>query len=57
MGMDISSKESLTAMEELLLSAVKKIKYGRVEVFVHDSKVVQLETTEKIRFVNEKENA
>jgi hypothetical protein len=45
-------KESLTAMEQLLLSTVKEIKYGRVEVFVHDSKVVQLEKTEKIRFEN-----
>lgn len=39
-----------SSMEEVLLAAIKKIKYGRVEVFVHDSKVVQLETTEKIRF-------
>ena len=30
--------------------AVKKIRYGSIEIVVHDSKVVQIECREKIRF-------
>ncbi|MBI1976574.1 MAG: YezD family protein, partial [Candidatus Omnitrophica bacterium] len=34
--------------------AIRSIHYGSVEIIIHDSKVVQVERTEKIRF--EKEN-
>ncbi len=30
--------------------AVKKIRYGSIEIVVHDSKIVQIECREKIRF-------
>jgi hypothetical protein len=40
----------LEPIEAMILAAVKQIKYGKVEVTVHDSRVVQLETTDKVRF-------
>ncbi|MCI0414535.1 YezD family protein [bacterium] len=33
-----------------ILRAVKKIQYGSVEIVIHDSKIVQIETREKVRF-------
>ncbi len=42
--------------EELLLQilkALKSIRYGYVQIIVQDSKVVQIDKTEKIRFDKE----
>ena len=33
-----------------ILSAIKNIRYGSVEIIIHDSKVVQIERKEKVRF-------
>ena len=33
-----------------ILLAIKDIRFGSVEVVIHDSKVVQIERKEKIRF-------
>lgn len=33
-----------------IVVAIKKIRFGSVEIVVHDSKVVQIESREKIRF-------
>jgi hypothetical protein len=33
-----------------LLEAAKRIKYGSINIKVHDAKVVQVEVTEKSRF-------
>jgi hypothetical protein len=37
-------------VEQAILLALKGIRYGSVEVIVHDSKVVQIERKEKTRF-------
>jgi hypothetical protein len=37
-------------VEQAILLALKGIRYGSVEVIVHDSKVVQIERKEKMRF-------
>lgn len=37
-------------LHDEILQAVKDVKYGSVEVTIHDSKVVQVERREKIRF-------
>jgi hypothetical protein len=29
---------------------IKKIRYGAIEIVIHDSKIVQIEAKEKIRF-------
>jgi len=38
------------SIEEAILLALKGLRYGSVEVIVHDSKVVQIERKEKTRF-------
>ena len=38
--------------EREILEAVRAIRYGSVEVVIHDSKVVQVIRTEKVRFDN-----
>lgn len=37
-----------------ILRSVKNIRYGTVQIIIHDSEVVQIECTEKIRFENGK---
>jgi len=39
-------------IEEAILLALRDIRYGSVEIIVHDSKVVQIERKEKTRFDN-----
>ena len=38
--------------EREILEAVRGIRFGSVEVVIHDSKVVQVIRTEKVRFDN-----
>lgn len=46
-------KESRESRDELLmlkiLEAIKSIKYGYVQITIHDSEIVQIDKTEKIR--------
>lgn len=37
-------------IEQEILRAVKGIRYGSVEIVIHDSRVVQIERKEKLRF-------
>ena len=39
-----------TELEHQILFALKGIRYGSVEIVIHDSKVVQIERKEKFRF-------
>lgn len=36
-------------VEEAILSALKGLRFGSVEITVHDSRVVQIERKEKVR--------
>ena len=38
------------AVETAILDAIRSLQYGTVEVTVHDSRVVQVECTRKVRF-------
>jgi hypothetical protein len=38
------------AVEQAILLALKGIRFGSVEIIIHDSKVVQIERREKMRF-------
>ena len=38
------------AIEHQILQAIKTIRYGSVEIIIHDSKIVQIELKEKVRF-------
>ncbi len=39
-----------TEVERNIISSIRELKYGTVEIVIHDSKVVQVEKSEKIRF-------
>lgn len=41
-------------LEQQILRAIKNIRYGSVEIIIHDSQVVQIERKEKIRFAAER---
>ena len=42
-------KEWSLDIERQILRAIKEVRYGSVEIIIHDSKVVQIERKEKIR--------
>jgi hypothetical protein len=35
--------------EQLILKAVRAIRFGTVQITIHDSEIVQIERTEKVR--------
>ncbi len=37
-------------IEQKILFALKGIRYGSVEIVIHDSRIVQIERKEKVRF-------
>lgn len=44
------SNIDLNETEEQIIRSVRDLKYGTVEIVIHDSKIVQVEKSEKIRF-------
>ncbi len=42
--------QTLTEAQKHILDAVRNIRYGAVEILIHDSRVVQIERSEKFRF-------
>lgn len=44
-----SGKDWSPDVEQEILRAVRNLRFGSVEIIVHDSKVVQIERKEKIR--------
>ncbi|UVT17103.1 MAG: YezD family protein [Nitrospira sp.] len=47
---DVTNSNSDAAVEQAILLALRGIRFGSVEIIVHDSKVVQIERKEKTRF-------
>jgi hypothetical protein len=47
-------KETLNDVEKHILNAISQIKFGAVEIVIHDSRIVQIEKSEKIRFDGKK---
>ncbi len=43
-----------TVWERAVRQAVRSLRYGSVEVQVHDGRVVQVETREKVRFADDR---
>lgn len=43
-------EQSEARIQEEILKAVREVRYGSVEIVIHDAKVVQVERREKIRF-------
>ena len=53
----ISLNQDERIMQQLIseiLSALNKLRYGSVEITVHNSKIVQIEKKEKLRFDKER---
>jgi hypothetical protein len=48
--MSANTEFKLNETEEKIIKTIRELKYGAVEVIVHDSKIVQVEKNEKIRF-------
>jgi hypothetical protein len=44
------SAKDHASIEKHILEAIRDIKYGAVEILIHDSRIVQVEKTEKLRF-------
>jgi hypothetical protein len=53
---DIAGKRIPVEIRQQILRAIANIEYGSVEVIVHDGRVMQIESREKIR-VSQKETA
>jgi len=51
---DIKCSDDAAAWERAVRQAVSSLRYGSVEVQVHDGRVVQLETRTKVRFADER---
>jgi hypothetical protein len=47
--MHVHTHEPSSDMRTTVLEAIKGIRYGSVEITIHDSKVVQIERKEKVR--------
>jgi hypothetical protein len=44
------------SLAEQIAAALKEIKFGSIEIVIHDGKVVQIEKKEKIRFNLERQS-
>jgi hypothetical protein len=48
------SDKPLSDIEKQILKTIESIKFGSVEVLIHNSRIVQIEKNEKIRFETNK---
>jgi hypothetical protein len=53
-SMDMNGDGTTAAWESTVRKAVRGLRYGSVEVLVHDGRVVQVETREKVRFADDR---
>jgi Uncharacterized small protein len=49
-NLNLSSSRVSPRITSEILKAVENLRYGSVEIIVHDAKVVQIERKEKLRF-------
>jgi len=52
--LETTDKEWTPELEQQILRAIKNVRYGSVEIIIHDSKIVQIERKEKIRLSGER---
>ena len=45
-----SNASNLTEIERQILASLQQIRFGSLEIVIHDSRVVQIERSEKLRF-------
>ena len=49
------SDRPISSIEQQVLEAIRAIQYGTVEITIHESRVVQIERTEKVRVATKKD--
>ena len=49
-GIEESKLTEELSAERRIMNAIRSLRYGSVEVVIHDSRIVQVERREKIRF-------
>lgn len=49
-----SKEQQITEISDQIASILQEINYGSIEIIIHDSKIVQIERKEKLRFDNKK---
>ena len=47
---DITTRSELSEIERQILNSLHQIRFGSLEIVIHDSRVVQIERSEKMRF-------
>lgn len=55
MSENTKEKKDLNGIEQHIIDTINQIKYGAVEILIHDSRIVQIEKSEKIRFDGNKQ--
>ena len=45
----MNQSEKTTELEQAVLASLKGLRYGSIEITIHDGKIVQIERREKIR--------
>jgi hypothetical protein len=47
---DDPARPDLSEIERHILNSLQQIRFGSLEIVVHDSRIVQIERSEKLRF-------
>ena len=47
---DDPARPALSEIERHILNSLQQIRFGSLEIVVHDSRIVQIERSEKLRF-------
>ena len=47
---DLATRTDLNEVERHILTTLRNIRFGALEIVIHDSRVVQIEKSEKTRF-------
>jgi hypothetical protein len=53
----VSLKESNESLYQAVEQALRGLRYGSVELVVHDARVVQIERRERVRLENKKDSS
>jgi hypothetical protein len=57
MSNEINQNHNINDVQQHILEAITQIKYGKVAILIHNSQVVEIETSKKIRFDSKKQVA
>ncbi len=52
MSIETANKQSNSSLVQQLLSAINSLRFGSIEITVHEGRVTQIEKREKVRFTD-----